>query len=307
MSNIFNPVIQNSLQLPTRRAWIEIYNPESENNEDKISFENVEGLNIKFDVQSFANHFPKAQISISNLNQEHIDRLLNFCKLAGAIEKKKVIRLNVGYNDSTVCIFEGYIFDTKLTSPPDIQFSFSAIIRGDALWKQADISLTNQVTIKQVYEEVAKKLGLQLDYKATSEKTLANFVSNKSVPMLLNDLKNLDNKIDFYLANAYQNNSMGVMRVYDKNEQQTPWSKNHILNAKTGLLGVPEFTVIGANIRCQLNPQITRLDTVEIESIYQKAGNGKYLVMQVQHIGELRGNNFETRIFARFLGNRMES
>jgi hypothetical protein len=308
MSDFFTPAIQNSLQIPNRRAWLEIAEVDKDN---KISFKKLEGLNISFNIESVGYVFTQASFSIFNLNQENIDRLINFFYIKDAVAENKIIRFYAGYDDNVMCLFEGYVVQTTMTEPPDIGFNFNAIFRYDAFMEKPKISLTNQVTTKQVFEEVAKILNVSLDYQATYSKTLKNFVFDGNVQQLIAELKQLDNNIDFCFVNNYQNTSTGSMRVYDAvtaPDRKIPtWEKEYKLSAKTGLLGVPQFDVYGANIKCVLSPQFAILDKIELNSLYQKAGNGKYYITKITHTGELRGNKFETRLAMRTAEPRNQS
>jgi hypothetical protein len=299
MANIFNPIVQNSLNLPVRNAWIEIYKLDEKAVEKIYYFEKLEGLDIKFTAKNVGYVFPRVNISVCNLKQENIDYLMNYFNVYTVDNIKKVIRLYIGYNNVKQCIFEGNVINTRLSSPPDMFFEFEAIYRCDALYNNVQISLTNEVTIKQAYQAVAEKLGMELDWQASSQKKVSSFVCDCSANKMLNDIDKLDDTISMYILGTFSGENNGVIRVMDNvykvdDYKKPAWQQTHVINARTGLYGVPQFDCYGAKISCMLNPNIQMNDIVELTSLYQKSGNGKYIVSSVTHSGELRGNNFKT-------------
>jgi hypothetical protein len=300
MSDIFNPLVQNSLKLTERRAWIEIAKLENGETVEKYKFEKLEGLNIKFSVSSCGQTFPTAEIGVCNLSQENIDYLINF--FAVPLNKtylNKIIKLYIGYGDTAKCIFIGNVVNTTLTSPPDIWFNFKAIFRVDALYSGLSISLKYEVSVKECYEAVAKELKMSLEWGATSEKKLACFVRDGGANNILSELAKIDETVGMSIYANFSGEDNGTIRTFDNLQNDgkinnPDWVKTFKLSAKSGLLGVPKFNSFGGQISCVLNPNINFLDIIDLSNIYQKAGNGKYRVIKVTHTGELRGNEFKT-------------
>lgn len=303
MADIFNPLVQNSLKLPKRNAWINIYDEREETN-----FFSLSGLNIKFNIESCGETFPRANIGICNLSQENIDYLINFFKAYSPELMQKRIRLYIGYNDVAVCIFDGNVIETTLTSPPDMWFNFNAIFRADALYNNISISLSNEVTVKQVFEAVSSAMNMNLDWQASSQKKLQSFIKDGSIQSILGDLKSIDDSIEYNIIGNFSGDNNGVIRVFDKidnKEYNVPsWQKIFNITASTGLLGVPQFDCYGAKISCMLNPNIQFNDIIDLTSLYQKIGTGRYIVSKVTHSGELRGDNFKTDLVLRALYGR---
>ena len=87
-----------------------------------------------------------------------------------------------------------------------------------------------------------------------------------------------------------------------------------VINAGSGLIGVPEQTEIGVMVRCLLNPNLQQnmliqLDNAQIQqygystNFFSQAGaafvpslsaDGKYKVLVVNHVGQTRGNDWYT-------------
>ena len=300
MADIFNPLVQNTLKLPKRRAWIEIAKLAERDVIEEYKFEKLDGLNIKFSVESCGFVFPTANISVCNLSQDNIDYLMNFFAIPmNRSFANRVIRLYVGYDDTAKCIFEGNVVETSLTSPPDMWFNFKAIFRVDALYSSLKISLNNELSIKECYQAVADKLNMTLDWQATSEKKLACFVKDGSANNIFDELRKIDETVGMTVYSHFSGENNGIIRTYDvlqnNGEINNPdWVKRIKIAPNTGLLGVPKFNCFGGQISCVLNPNINYLDIVELNNIYQKAGNGEYRVVKVTHTGELRGNEFKT-------------
>jgi hypothetical protein len=94
-----------------------------------------------------------------------------------------------------------------------------------------------------------------------------------------------------------------------------------VLTAKTGMIGVPEATNNGIEVSCLLNPQIKpgvqiKLDNASINNTSQKqyggmwpgytdlnfyaslADDGVYTTIVAEHYGDIRGNDWKTKITA---------
>lgn len=88
-----------------------------------------------------------------------------------------------------------------------------------------------------------------------------------------------------------------------------------VLNSDTGMLGVPESTNNGIEIKCNLNPKIkvgsrVKIDNADINSNVVKqrtptnvnefpanvSADGIYRVLVVEHFGDNRGNQFESHL-----------
>jgi hypothetical protein len=91
-----------------------------------------------------------------------------------------------------------------------------------------------------------------------------------------------------------------------------------VLNSRTGLIGVPEQTAGGINLRCLLNPLIILRGTVQVDNAAinttailrqgltytdiafatSLSSDGLYTPIQVEHHGDSRGNDWHTDIIA---------
>jgi hypothetical protein len=86
--------------------------------------------------------------------------------------------------------------------------------------------------------------------------------------------------------------------------------KNHKLTLANGLIGSPVQTELGANFKCLLNPTLNIFNSVEVDHkqvlvsqypllVMQNLPHlmpSKYYVIKVTHIGDTRGNNWESNI-----------
>jgi len=87
-----------------------------------------------------------------------------------------------------------------------------------------------------------------------------------------------------------------------------------VINASTGLIGVPEQTEIGVMVRCLLNPNlqqnmVVQLDNAQIQQygyssnlnaqasaafVPPLSADGRYKILVVNHVGQTRGNDWYT-------------
>ena len=256
-------------------------------------------------------------VRVYNLSQSTASRIAN-----GKIEYK-TITLEAGYQGSNQygqnygVIFHGTVKQTAVgkESPVDSYVDLWAA-DGDVWHNQATINkaFAAGVTQKEVFEAVYEK-NASLPYANDASGYLAGIP-----PTAL-----LRGKVLFGMARAHgrnwmKNNDFSVS-IQSGKVTMTPvrgyrQGEAVVLNARTGLIGVPEATQDGVMVQCLLNPKlhIGNLVKIEREAISRITGNthgltyglsesvatttdeGIYRVLTCEHVGDTRATPWYSRL-----------
>lgn len=282
-----------TVKLPKRRAYVDfqISTPTQEGQNAK----RVEGLNVRFSVQKFRGQLQgKARISICNLAASDIAYLTTYMSPWVELQKRKKIQLWAGYEDNFGLLFSGDILKALPTMPPDIWLHCEALGGYYNNLVTASFTLQGPITLAAICETVANKLGVPFVNEA-SEKTYAR-------------------QIDCFchtggLTNAVKKiNELGIGCVWVENEilyladNEPELLKNkgiRLLTENSGLIGLPEPGPVGLDATMLLDPSIKLGDPIEVRSIRMPSINGIYYPYSLEHTGELRGNDWYTKLKCR--------
>lgn len=281
---------ENTLPIPKRRAYVDF--EIATHTEDGQNAKRIEGLNLRFSVQKFRGQVQgKARISICNLPKEDIEYLTTYMSPWIEIQKQKKIQLFAGYEDNFGMLFSGDILKALPTIPPDVWLNCEALGGYYSNLVTASFTLNGPISVTNVCETLAKKLGVPFVNEASEE------VANK--------------KIDAFcytggLTNAVKKiNDLGICCVWVENEilhmadndPKIPKNKGvRLLTEQSGLVGIPEPGPIGLDATMLLDPSIKLGDPIEIRSVRIPSINGIYYPYSLEHVGELRGNEWYTKI-----------
>ena len=279
-----------TVKLPKRRAYVDFQI--STPTQDGQNAKRVEGLNVRFSVQKFRGQLQgKARISICNFSSADIEYLTTYMSPWVEIQKRKKIQLWAGYEDKLGLLFSGDILKALPTMPPDIWLHCEALGGYYNNLITASFTLQGPITIQAVCETVAQKLGVPF-VNESSEK-----VSNIQIDgfCYTGGLTNAVKKI----------NELGICCVWVENEilymadnePEIPKNKSvRLLTENSGLIGLPEPGPIGLDATMLLDPSIRLGDPIEVRSIRMPSINGLYYPYSLEHTGELRGNDWYTKI-----------
>lgn len=271
------------------------------------NFIEINELRITFEVSKSLVGYPnQANIKIYNLNEN----------LRNQIEQEDInIKLFAGYEDTgTALIFDGDIINVIHTKV-GVDW-ISEIFAGDGTrilnTSTINKTLAPGVTPEQVYNELVS--GLQGVVKGISEGVKNCLSGKRSLLRSLQLTGNIKDWLDQLAKDCgfeYSIND-GVIETTQKN---TPLSDVPpiVINQGTGMIGSPERTEVGVNVSHFLLPELRLARTIKIESINERinVGNlffrkvppiknqGIYRIDKILHLGDTRGNTWESQISAR--------
>lgn len=264
------------------------------------------GLNISFSMQITAavGESGNANITVYNLNRDDMG-FLSTCA-AKWKEQKSLIQLYVGYEDDDgtsdiKCIFSGWITQASPEGYPDLALNIKGITGREWWGNRIDISKVN-TSIIDLIDYTSSVTGYPVniqkyvrDSNVLLNKKLENFSYSGTSWGLLD-------KIQEMIGGGFTPNKDAVF-LSTYNDQTFIWteessSTGNILyvSEKSGMIGIPEATTLGVNVRVLLNINVNIGDKIRLKSVRMPILDGDYTIASYSHTGELRGNTWETTL-----------
>lgn len=283
-----------------RIAYIE-FPPETGNNPALFnSVKRLMGLNIRFNVKFYSQGgMPaEAHIEVYNLNRDDL-AFLSTCSATYA-KKQNLFRLYAGYEGEVKLLYSGQIIEAV----PQIGSDVVLRIRGlsDVKWWGHNFAIQSEdITYMQLIDRAAREMGYTVNVSAkvrqTNRKlnTSAKNLSYTGDPLsLLSKVQAMIGGITAAPDTVFINVENEVINIWTPETAQ----KDSILliSQKTGMIGLPQPTGYGCNVKILMNTGITPGQIVRVQSERIEVLNTDYYVIGVQHEGELRGNSWYTTL-----------
>jgi hypothetical protein len=220
----------------------------------------------------FANSLQnEANIIIANLDRETQDYILTETTPYNRNNTIKSITLEAGRESyGTSVIYTGNIIYSNLSQPPDVGITLKCLTGNFLKTQVIGVNQSGQATTQQIAATVANLYGLVLRFEATN-KNIANYnFSGSGINQiaLLNSMGGI---------NAFQDD--GVLVVKDAGVPLKNTLK--IVSAKTGMIGIPEFTEQGIKVKFLLDNRVMIGGLIRIESNIYPAANGEYIIYKL--------------------------
>ena len=247
---------------------------------------------IKFEVKkSILSNINNCRIDIYNLSQTTRNKITS--------DPSSLVRIQAGYleNGGALNIGQGNISNVFHTiKNPDIittihsKDGFNSIINNPI-----SLSFLGNVPLSSVIDSIVAKLKLPVkfaDYdKSAKFKNGYSYVG--SIPDALNQLGE-----QFNFKWSIQNGQLMIL-----NGEKSNGNQSLLLSATTGLVETPELIIKTKNLDTLnkneykvvslLQPQMEAGDLVQISSITL---NGVFVVKELTHLGDTRGNDWYTKM-----------
>lgn len=253
-----------------------------------------ENISSKFRIEKFMGAvMNEATIDIANLAREDVEFLTTYTSYALAVQQRKRIRISAGYEGENVALlFDGDISEALPTTPPDVWLKCKAISGFYNNQTLMTKSIDSPTSVKQLGLNIANALGLELDWRASSQKTIGSFNFIGGGTKLIDEFNRMGNFI------AYEDD--GKLIVVDSiNKAEKIADTAKFLSEESGLLDMPKPNALGLSAKMLLDPRVTCGSYVKLESKRIPAANGFYWVYKLAHEGSLREEPFYTTIESR--------
>ena len=213
----------------------------------------------------------EATITISNLDKVTQDYILTETSPYILNRTAKTVILEAGRESTgTAIVFKGNITNSGITQPPDIGITLKCLtgnfLKGNVLARSQGAS----ATISQIAAQVAQDTNTTLNFQAT-DKSVANYSFSGGSLKQVEAVESLGN------YNAFIDNDTLIIK-----DAFIPLRNTlRILNADTGMVGIPEFTEQGIKVKMLMDNQIVLGGGLRIESKIYPAINGDYVIYKL--------------------------
>lgn len=254
----------------------------------------IDGENITYD-QSFYilasgtkytdGSLGECNIRIDNIAQQTRDLLITKSSPFNINQRTfPTITLDVGRQSyGTFRLFQGNGIASNPSQPPDISLTLRSLTGSMLLGNVIASTLPTTCPLQTIAQQVANDLSaanqaiggpaIILDFQATNRNISNYSFSGPTVKQVakLNQLGGIRAFVD--------NNKL---RVLDSGQPNRGTANAPIqINARTGMVGVPEITELGVRVRCLIINQINVADQIQITSVRNPAANGNYTIYKL--------------------------
>lgn len=276
----------------------------------------VKDLRIAFEITKTIGSAPNtAKIEIFNLHPD------NEGKIKGEFDE---VTLDAGYKGHALLVFAGNI--TSVKRPREENDWITTIIAADGDMDTKDTvvnaSFIAGTSTQQILEHIVAGMSkVKLGYtKVTDRQRIRGRVLTGMAR----------HKFDEIAAHSDAHWSVQDGELVIVPVASTLPNEAIVINASTGMLGTPELTDKGIDVRCLLNPQLKVNGTIKLDNNdlrekllkqrQSKPGakkhkskkkvaahldpDGLYKVIQLTHVGDTRSDLWESRVRCKALGGK---
>lgn len=213
----------------------------------------------------------EAEITLTNLDKATQDYLLTETSPYNANRTPKTVTVEAGrVSYGTAVIYTGNIVTASVSQPPDIGVTLKCLTGNFVKGSVISRSQPGQATLSQISAAIAQDQGTILNFQAT-DKNIGNYQFSGAAPnqiALLNTFGNI---------NAFVDNN--VLYVKDGGIPLTGVLR--VLNAETGMIGIPEFTEWGIKVKFLIDNRTSLGGALKITSVQYPSINGTYVIYKL--------------------------
>lgn len=213
----------------------------------------------------------EAEITLENLDRTTQDYLLTETSPYNSNRTPKTVIVEAGrVSYGTAVIYRGNIVTASVSQPPDIGVTLRCLTGNFVKGSVISRSQPGQTTLSQITAAIAQDQGTLHSFQAT-DKNIGNYQFSGATSdqiALLNTYGNINAFIDdntLYVKDAMVPLT-GVVRI---------------LNAETGMIGIPEFTEWGIKVKFFIDNRTALGGALQITSVQYPAVNGTYVIYKL--------------------------
>lgn len=231
-----------------------------------------EGLFITATGTKYANpNQNEAEITIYNLDRTTQDYILTETSPYNFNRTPKIIRLEAGrVSYGTALIYSGNIVSSKPSQPPDIGVTMKCLTGNFYKGLMVSNGMAGAVPLSVIAGRVAQSINSTLIFQ-TTDKTIANYAYTGSA---LGQIEHLGSAGGI---NAFVDNASLILKTIGLPLNNT----TRIINADTGMIGIPELTERGIKCKFLLDNRTTLGGGMTITSKIYPACNGTYVIYKL--------------------------
>lgn len=182
-----------------------------------------------------------------------------------------IMSLDVGRESyGTFNLYQGNVFASSPTQPPDIGLTFSALSVLAQAGNPVSFSATPVIDLRTLCGQIATQLGLTLEFTADN-KQISNYSFTGPARNQILKIAEAGN------VRCFQDGTSLVVMNANAARNSAPI----LVNMATGMVGVPVLSETGLVVRCLINNQIKPGDSIRVESVINPAANGIWVINQL--------------------------
>lgn len=213
----------------------------------------------------------ECEVTIFNLDKETQDYILTETSPYNANRTPKSVTLDAGrLSYGTARVYSGNIVMASPSQPPDIGLTLKCLTGNYSKGNFISRAQPGYATLSQVSKQVAADLGTTLSFQAT-DKQLSNYSYNGATGKQVDHLQAAGG------INVYVDNDTLVV----KNANVPLSGLVRILNAESGMIGIPEITERGIKVKFLLDNTTVLGGGLQIQSQQYPSVNGNYIIYKL--------------------------
>lgn len=267
-------------------------------NIDNVMIGEHTNFDISFDITYQGNSLVAlpARFSIDNLKQDTINYIATNTQLFE--ERRRHIQFFCGYEDNVRKIFDGEISRAIPSGQPDRTLSIEAWTSTEVMGTNVGIQAEN-ISCIDLIKQAANACGYSWEFSSAAlnspklQRTLPEFSHTGSeydfLRRVISDITGF-NVVKDQVLFCIDGKKMFIS-LADETNTLLPVRE---ISAGTGLIGIPEPSVAGVNLRLLLDVTLCAGQTIKLNSKVLPLYNGLYNIWAITHHGSLRGTDFYT-------------
>jgi hypothetical protein len=213
----------------------------------------------------------EADIVLANLNKPTQDFLLTETTPYNINNTSKTISVYAGRQSyGTSLVYSGNIVMANVTQPPDVGITLKCLTGNFLKTNVIGVNQSGQASLFQITNAMAQNYNAILNFQATNKNVSNYSFSGSSTNQI--QLLNSYGGINVYLDN-------GVLVV--KNSGQALGGIIKLVSPQTGMIGIPQFTEQGLQVKFLFDPHVTLGGLMRIKSYEYPAANGDYIIYKL--------------------------
>lgn len=237
-------------------------------------FRYYEGLSVSASGQKTSDHTKNdCKVTISTLSQSTIDYIVTQTSPLNTNRTSRKLAVDIGTERTgLVRIFYGDITEAQPGLPPDHILSLSAQTTAGADLQIVSNAGGATTPLSTIAQQVATDLGVILRFEAT-DKLVGSWSymgpAGRQV-MHLGDVGGVD---------AFVDDEELIVKDRDVGLS----NRVKILNADSGMVGIPKLTEKGVTVSCLIDTSVRIGGTIRIQSEINKAANGDWVIRLLKY------------------------
>ena len=247
-------------------------------------YKTITGLDISFNIKKLmGGGMNEAKIEVGGLSTSDIHYLTtSMSSMFRPKARKPYVALTAGYSDNYGTIFRGNVWYSVPAQRPNRTLTMTCYSGGELKIQGISISIRD-ATMTSAIDSIAKQVNLPTNIQIPNLK-IGNISYAGDVQGYFRLLEGFGD-YQIYIDDGT------IIAVEGRTYKGTG---SQYIDADSGLIGLPEPTDYGANIKYRLNAYAQAGGIIELKSQIIPMLDGRYQILTIEHTGQSRGDSWYT-------------